>query len=328
MIFMKVRPWPPRCSRYHRGVPATPTLAPPTASARPDDAGPFASEALDVGEGHVLHVQQHGRADGLPALVLHGGPGSGGSPLLRRGFDLSRYRVICPDQRGAGLSRPRGGIDANDTGRLLADLRRLRAHLGIDRWLVVGGSWGATLALLHGADAPDAVAGLLLRASFLARDEDVDAFLAPLGPAAALAQRLAGPDRDDRRMLARAWWAHEQQMAAGGAPASAPQGDELDRLVDRYRVQSHYLAHGCWLGSGPLLTRCAAVPRVPTLLLHGRADRVCPPAGAQRLHAALPGSRLRWIDGAGHDPSHPAMAAAMAAALDEWARHGGWADAR
>jgi proline iminopeptidase len=335
MIFMKVRAGPgrrsgcddgARCSRYHRRVPALPTLAPPPASPAQDTV-PITRRTLDVGEGHVLHVEEHGRDEGLPALVLHGGPGSGSSPLLRRGFDPARYRMICPDQRGAGLSRPRGGTAANDTGRLLADLRGLRAHLGIDRWLVVGGSWGATLALLHAADAPDAVAGLLLRGSFLARDEDISAFLAPLGEATVLARRLAGADRDDRHALALAWWRREQSLSGGAGPAHAPQGDELDRLVGRYRIQAHYLAHGCWLGSTPLLDRCAQVPRVPTLLLHGRDDRICPPAGAQRLHAALPGSRLRWIDAAGHDPSHPAMAAAMAAALDEWARLGTWADA-
>ena len=120
-----------------------------------------------------MHVEEHGDPAGLPALVLHGGPGSGSSPVLRRGFDPSRYRIICPDQRGAGRSTPAGAIAANTLADLLDDLRRLRAHLRIDRWLVVGGSWGATLALAHALDQPGAVAGLLLRNVFLARASDI-----------------------------------------------------------------------------------------------------------------------------------------------------------
>ena len=134
------------------------------------------SEWLEVDGGHSLHVQQFGAPDGLPVLVLHGGPGSGCSPLLPRFCDPRRYRIVCPDQRGAGQSRPSGEVAHNTTAFLLADLRTLRAHLQIARWLVVGGSWGATLALAHAADAPEAVAGLLLRSSFLARAQDIAAF--------------------------------------------------------------------------------------------------------------------------------------------------------
>lgn len=311
-------------SRYHPGVPVA-TQAPLT-PLYPDSAA-FAVTAFEAGEGHVLHVEQHGRPDGIPALVLHGGPGSGCSPLLRRFFDARRYRVVCVDQRGAGQSRPRGGIQANDTSRLLGDLRRLRSALGIARWLVVGGSWGATLALLHAADAPDAIAGLLLRASFLARAEDIDPLFARLAPLPELARQFAAGDPAACRALALAWWTHEQTLATGAAPAVAPDGEALARQVDRYRVQSHYLLHRCWLDTTPLLERCAQVPRVPTLLLHGSADRICAPEGAALLHARLPGSRLRWIEGAGHDPTHPAMAAAMVEALDHWAGHGDFAGA-
>ncbi|MDE2455631.1 MAG: alpha/beta fold hydrolase, partial [Burkholderiales bacterium] len=112
---------------------------------------------LAVDGGHRLHVREYGRADGIPAVVLHGGPGSGCSPLQPRFFDPARYRVICPDQRGAGLSQPRGSIEHNTTAHLLADLRRLREHLGLDGWLVVGGSWGATLAVAHAAAEPAAL---------------------------------------------------------------------------------------------------------------------------------------------------------------------------
>jgi proline iminopeptidase len=294
----------------------------PTALASPPpETAPFATHALDVGEGHVLHVEEHGRPDGAPALVLHGGPGSGQTPLLRRGFDPNRWRIVCVDQRGAGRSRPHGAIAHNDTGRLLADLRRVRGLLAIDRWLVVGGSWGATLALLHAADQPEAVAGLLLRASFAARPQDIAGFLAPLGEAARLARAFARGTLAQQRDLARAWHEREQHLARPGRTVEPLTDDALDRQVARCRIQSHYLAHGCWLAAPTLLERCAQVPRVPTLMLHGRDDRVCPPDGVLALQARLPGSRLRWIDSAGHDPTHAGMQAAMATALDDWLRH-------
>jgi proline iminopeptidase len=351
MNFMKLRSTAaPRrrakSSRYHRSVPA------PSSSSSDilhPDTPPLHSHALPVGGGHVLHAQEHGRVDGVPALVLHGGPGSGCSPLLRRFFDPAHYRIVCVDQRGAGSSTPRGAIENNTTVHLLEDLRRVRERLGIARWLVVGGSWGATLAVAHAAREPGAVAGLLLRASFLARREDIDGFFActsddeapawqrfatavgngphePLLPK--LADTFAGSDRAACRPLALAWWRWEQRLATGAEPTGAPADAALDALVDRYRVQSHYLRHQCWLDTPSLLERCAQLPRVPTLLLHGRSDRVCPPAGALALQQCLPHATLRWVDGAGHDPAHPAMAAAMVEALAGWAAHGDFGAAR
>lgn len=291
------------------------------------DTAPFAVHALAVGDGHVLHVAEHGRPDGRPAVLLHGGPGSGCSPLLRRVFDPQRYRVVCVDQRGAGSSRPRGGIEHNDTAHLLADLRAARERLGIaGAWLVVGGSWGATLALLHAEDVPDAVAGLLLRAGFLARPGEIAAFLAPLGTPQVVARTFATGSLEAQRQLALAWWAHEQSLATGHAPLEPLDDVALARQVDRYRVQSHYLEHGCWLGARSLVERCARVPPVPTLLLHGTDDRVCPPDGARALQCALPHATLRWVDGAGHDPAHPAMLAATVGALDRFAATGRFED--
>lgn len=291
------------------------------ASALYDDTPPRATHALPAGHGHVLHVQEHGAADGVPALVLHGGPGSGQSPLLRRFLDPARYRIVCPDQRGAGRSTPAGGTAHNTTAELLGDLAQLRRHLGIDRWLVVGGSWGATLAIAHAAAEPQAVAGLLLRATFGARHEDITAFAADADlDLPALHAALHGGDAPAARQAARRWWLAEQRLA--GQPATEPDAARLEALVARYRVQSHYLAADCFLTEAPLLARCAKVPAVPTLLLHGTADRICPPAGARLVHAALPGATLRWIEGAGHDPTHPAMVSAMVSALDAFAAHG------
>jgi proline iminopeptidase len=275
-----------------------------------DDLPPWRTDALPVPGGHVLHVTQHGTADAPAALVLHGGPGSGCSPLLRRFFDARAWRIVCVDQRGAGRSTPRGSIAHNTTADLLADLRAVRAALGIDRWTVVGGSWGATLALAHALDAPEAVAALVLRATFVPSPTGIAAF-------------FAGADVDwrgfadhPRAAAALAWWRHEQRMSGGALPATGPAGDALAALVDRYRVQSHYLREACWLADLP--RRTGALPDVPTWMLHGAADRVCPPADAEALHAGLPhAAPLRWIEGAGHDPAHPAMAEAMVVTLAE-----------
>jgi proline iminopeptidase len=276
-----------------------------------DDPPPFRTHALAVAHGHVLHVQESGRPDGLPALVLHGGPGSGCSPLLRRFFDPARYRIVCVDQRGAGRSTPRGDIAHNTTSLLLGDLQALRRHLGITRWLVVGGSWGATLALAYALRDPDAVEALLLRALFLARREDIEAFFRGSNVAW---PRLTTASEDEARTIALDWWRHESALSG-----SSPSAPDADALLARYRIQSHYLQHGCWLNDPPLLQRCEALPRVPTLLLHGRDDRICAPEAAQALHAVAPHATLRWIEGAGHDPTHPAMVAAMVDALDTYA---------
>ncbi|WP_114970891.1 alpha/beta fold hydrolase [Rhodoferax ferrireducens] len=341
MIFM---------NRRDKGTAPIVTLAPMPARALYPDFPPFARHEVPVGKGHVLHVQEHGCADGVAVVVLHGGPGSGCAPLLRRYFDPGRYRVVCIDQRGAGLSRPRGSVAHNTTAHLLRDLRLVRAHLVISRWLVVGGSWGATLALAHAAAEPEAVTALLLRAVFLAREQDIDWFFqgaralepqawsrfAAVAPARQqeamlpfLAQALAQGERAQAGAAALAWWRWEQALAGAGVPDD-PGDALLDGLIDRYRVQSHYLLHRCWLDAPPLLDRCAEVQSVPTLLLHGLADRVCRPESAQAVQCRLPHSRLRWVEGAGHDPSHPAMVAAMVGALDGYAVHGdfGAGDAR
>jgi proline iminopeptidase len=274
---------------------------------------------ISVPGGHSLQVREFGLADGIPAVVLHGGPGSGCSPLLWRVFDPARWRIVCPDQRGAGGSRPRGGIEHNTTDDLLGDLRLIRERLGIARWVVVGGSWGAALGLAHAAAEPQAVAALLLRASFLARPEDVAAFFGELS-LGELAAGLASPRLVERERAALAWWRREQALA--GTAAAEPQGEALAAQVDRLRVQAHYLCHGCWLQAPTLLERCEAVPRVPTLLLHARDDRVCPPEGAMLLQRRLAHARLQWIEGAGHDAAHPAMVSAMVDALARYASQG------
>lgn len=292
---------------------------------------------LPVGDGHRLYVETSGNPAGEPVVVLHGGPGSGCSPRMRTLYDPGRHFLVAFDQRGAGRAEPAGETRANTTAHLVADLEALRRHLGIARWRVSGGSWGATLALAYAMAHRQAVTGLVLRSSFLPGRGNVEHFfkgLADEAPEAwqalsaalpeaagsnllaALATRLAAPDPAIAEAAALAWLAYEQAVAAPGQPSvAAPDAVQRAALVRKYRLQAHYLQAGCFLDEAAFLAGCETLAGLPIVLLHGRDDRVCPPANAERLHAAIPGSQLIWIDGCGHDPFHPAMLEAWRAAL-------------
>ncbi len=329
MIFMNRAAAATPAARYHHSA-AVSAIADPASITAPR------RWRLPVSHGHVLQVHEWGSPAGVPALVVHGGPGSGCSPALGSFFDGHRYRVIGVDQRGAGESTPAGSTEHNTTARLLEDLRALRRACAVARWLVVGGSWGATLALLHALDEPDAVCGLLLRGLFLARRQDIEGFFAQAvhsGPppwrcwaadarargrslVSHLADLLAQDDTAAAREVAWHWWDWEQSLQGLDGRAAAP---PPQRLLARYRIQAHYLRRDCWLDDRPLLDRLHALPVVPTLLLHGERDRVCPPEGAQLAAQRIGHARLHLVPGAGHAPAHPAMAAAMRAALDRFA---------
>lgn len=318
-------------------------LAPPDALYPPLE--PFGTGWLDVGDGHRLYYEQCGNPGGAPVLFLHGGPGSGCSPRHRRLFDPQRLRVILFDQRGCGRSLPRGSVQANTSTHLVADIEQLRQQVGLERWLVVGGSWGAGLALAYAAAHPASCLGLVLRGLFLGRTPDLDWFfrqarqlLPDAGEALALQAPLA--ERDDllcwlskglqggppQEALARAsaWEAWEASLAQHQSVTAQTQRSEADAaaLVDKYRVQSHYLMNGCFWGEVGLLARARALAAVPTAILHGRDDWVCRPQAAWELHHSLPGSRLQWVDGCGHSPFEPAMARALAQAVLHHATHG------
>lgn len=313
---------------------------------------PFASGHLDVGDGHRLYHEQCGRPDGLPLLYLHGGPGSGASPRQRQLFDPQVFRMVLFDQRGCGRSQPRGSVQANTSAHLVADIEALRAHLGIERWLVVGGSWGAGLALAYAAAHPSACLGLLLRGVFLGRQGDLDWFFQraqQLLPDAweALAQRapqaarerllhwlaeglLQGPPQQAlERALAWEAWEISLSQQRCVPPRTAWSVEDAAQMVDKYRVQSHYLVNGCFWGDDGLLARAARLPQaLPVALVHGRQDWICLPQAAWQLHGQLPpNSRLQWVDACGHSPFEPAMANALNQALLHFAANGdfnGW----
>jgi proline iminopeptidase len=266
---------------------------------------------LPTADGHALHVREWGSSDGAPVLVLHGGPGSGAGPLSWRVFDPQRWRAIVPDQRGSGRSTPAGALHANTTAHLLDDITLLREHLGLAQWAVAGGSWGATLALLAAARAPHTVAALWLRAPFLASNAAIAAFFdgAPQG-LQTLHARLHGHDADAATQAAFDWWQWECQQS--GITGTLP--PDPAALLQRLRVQSHYLTNDCFL-TQPLLEQLQPLRELAITIVHGAQDRVCPPAGTQALQSVLPHARVQWVQGVGHDAAHPAMVAAWMQAL-------------
>lgn len=290
---------------------------------------------LDVSEGHALRYAAYGVPDAPATVVLHGGPGSGCNESMLGWFDLSRQRVILFDQRGSGGSTPPGGLLHNTTIDLVADIERLRRHLGIDRWTVVGGSWGATLGLAYLGVHADAVQALILRGVFLPTAWQLDWFfqsLQALVPDAweelaagmtasercrilpTLADRLLNGTLETQRDAARRWGVYEDAvMAAMRGQAAAP-SPVTDRTLAKYRLQAHYLVHECFVTERQLLY-AAQHADVPILCLHGTHDWICPPANARRLQRAAPHIDLRWIAGGTHPASDPLVANALRAAI-------------
>ncbi|SOY62712.1 Prolyl aminopeptidase [Cupriavidus taiwanensis] len=270
-----------------------------------------------------LHVRLGGPPHGEPWLVLHGGPGSGCAASMAAWFGPQRHRVVLPDQRGAGRSTPAGGLRRNNVGALLADLEQLRLTLGIARWGVVGGSWGAALALAYAARYPHAVAALVLRGAFLTgRDDVLGLFAARAGggllrrvaPAGerlpeararllTVSRLLQSGTAVQKRDTAAAWRRLERDRLGLREVAQGRRQSARERLatVRKYRIQAHYLRHRAGLGKPALLhaARDIAGHGLPVTLLHGRADAVCRPANALRLRLAMPAARLAWVDG-GH----------------------------
>jgi len=273
-------------------------------------------------------------------VFLHGGPGAGTAPAHRRFFDPAHYRIVLFDQRGAGRSTPAAAVEANTTWHLVDDMEALRRHLGIERWLLFGGSWGATLALAYGIRHPERCAGFVLRGVFLGRDPEIDWFLHGMGrffpeaagafaeavPAderhdllAAYHARLVDPDPARHRPAARAWAAYETACstllpAPAGGSAAPVLGDA--QALSLARLSAHYFRHRLFLADSPLLDRVTAIRHLPCVIVQGRYDVVCPIATAEALHRAWPGSALEVVPDAGHSAFEPGIRAALVAATE------------
>ena len=308
---------------------------------------PHATGMLDVGDGQAVYWEACGNPRGMPAVVLHGGPGSGCTAHHRRLFDPQRYRIVLFDQRGCGRSTPHAAefatsLAANTTGHLLADIERLRAGLGIDRWLVYGNSWGSTLALAYAERHPDRVSAIVLLAVTAARRSEIDWLYDGAGrffpeawdrfragvPAAdrsgdlvaAYARLLAHPDVAVRERAARDWCAWEDEVVATGPLAGPnPRYDDPRFRMAFARIVTHYMAHGAWLEDGALLRDSDRLAATPAVLIHGRLDISSPLATAWELSRAWPASELVVLE-AGHLATDAGMSEAVVAATDRFAR--------
>ena len=303
---------------------------------------PYDHGLLDVGDGHSIYWELCGNPTGKPAVFLHGGPGGGCGPGQRRLFDPERYRVLLFDQRGCGRSRPLASLDANTTWDLVADIERLRALMGVERWLVFGGSWGSTLALAYAQTHPQRVSELVLRGIFLLRRWELlwyyqhgasllfpdkwEGFLAPI-PAeeqddliAAYRRRLTDPDPAVQLKAARAWslWEGETITLLPNEGYSRQFGD--DGFARAFaRIENHYFVHGAWLDEGQLLRDVGRLRDIPAVIVQGRYDIATPPASAWDLHRAWPEAEFLLVEGAGHAFSEPGIQAALLAATNRFA---------
>ncbi len=301
---------------------------------------PFDQQHLPTGDGHHLYLAQYGKADGPAAIVLHGGPGSGTQPSVLDWFDLSRQRVVLFDQRGAGQSQPQGEITNNDSHKLVADIELIRERLSIQRWLVVGGSWGATLALLYAGKHAERISALVLRGSFLASERELRWFfqelraMVPQGWARmtdgwsevqkanvmqTLCDALLRGDASQAKDAARRWNDYENAVmnAMAGKLDVAPDsfGDVSTRVLNKYRLQAHYLSQQCFCNESELLQSATALGAIPMVVIHGTHDLVCPPVNALKLFDANSAIRLIWVTKGTHTPADPLIAEALKLAV-------------
>lgn len=305
---------------------------------------PHRSGMLALDELHTMYWEESGNSNGVPVLFLHGGPGSGTSPRHRQFFDPAHYRIVLFDQRGAGKSTPLGETRNNTTALLIEDIERLRAMLGIERWLAFGGSWGSTLALAYGQAHPQRCLGFILRGIFLCSAEEVNwflhgmghffpqayaDFLAPIPPEErsdllqAYCKRLFSDDAQVSGEAARSWSGYE-----GSCLYLLPHPDEQQRFEDPQvavgvgRLEAHYFRHQGFMEPDQLVRNIERIRHLPAVIVQGRYDVVCPPATAWRLHQNWPEARLQIIEDAGHAAFEPGIESALVEACNRFRDHG------
>ena len=303
---------------------------------------PYARHQLAVDEPHVLYVDESGIPDGLPVLFVHGGPGAGCDALSRRFFDPNLYRIVTFDQRGCGRSTPFASLDDNTTWHLVADMERIRQHLGIEKWVLFGGSWGSTLSLAYAQTHPERVHALVLRGIFLCRPQDLrwfyqegasqlfpdywEDYLAPI-PAdergdlmQAFRKRLVGSDQIAQMHAARAWSTWEGRTATlRPNPAVVDRFSDPHRALSIARIENHYFVHAGWMEEGQLIRDAHRLRDIPGVIVHGRYDMPCPAKYAWALHKAWPEAEFHLIEGAGHAYSEPGILDQLVRATDRFA---------
>jgi proline iminopeptidase len=299
---------------------------------------PFDQRMLMVDDSHEIYVEQCGNPRGIPVVVLHGGPGGGCSPAMRRYFDPTKYRVILFDQRGCGRSRPHSSVTDNTTWHLVADIEKIRETLGIAKWIVFGGSWGATLSLIYAQTHPDRASHLVLRGVFLMTQRELDWFYGggagvfwpetwekfiDLIPAeerddliGAYHRRLFSGDLDLETRYGRAWSAWENALASIHSSGSA--GESPGGYARAFaRIENHYFINAGFLDfDGQILAQMDRIAHIPGNIVQGRYDMICPPKSAWDIAERWPEAELKLIRNAGHALSEPGISAELVQIMD------------
>lgn len=301
---------------------------------------PIQASMLALDSGHHMYWEVSGNPNGKPAVFLHGGPGAGASPAHRRFFDPRHYRIVIFDQRGAGRSTPLGELNNNTTPHLIADMEKLRNHLGIERWLVFGGSWGSTLALAYAQAHPARCSGLILRGIFLCRRSEIQWFLYELKnlfPEAwrafagyipvqersdllqAYYRRLIDPDPAVHMPAARAWGRYEGSCSTlmPSPETVAYFGGDVVAL-GLARIEAHYFTHDIFLPLNSLLDNVNRMRNIPGVIVQGRYDAVCPIISADDLHRAWPEAEYIIVPDAGHAAWEPGICRQLVAACERF----------
>jgi proline iminopeptidase len=311
---------------------------------RSDPFAPLTTQLLPVGDGHEVYVETVGRVDGIAAVYLHGGPGSGCQPDHRRLFDPERFHAVLFDQRGAGRSRPKGLRESNTLPDLIADMEMIREKLGLERWMVIGGSWGATLALAYAQAHPQRVSGIVLRATFLGmRSELEGAFLDSLPrlypalhedflsllpeeekkrPLDAYWHRILDPDPVVHGPVARAWQGTESilsEHAPGRTRLDLASLNSTRALPATPFMEAHYFQNDCFMQPRQLLADARRLKNIPGIIVQGRYDLLCPPSTSHALAAVWPKAEIRIIEGAGHSLYDPGIRDAVMKAIADLA---------
>lgn len=301
---------------------------------------PYNAGMLDLDGRHRMYFEESGNPKGAPVLFLHGGPGAGAAAAHRRFFDPAHYRIVIFDQRGAGRSTPLGEITDNTTPLLVADIEKLREHLGIKSWVVFGGSWGSTLALAYGEFHPERCTGLILRGIFLCRKSEIDWFLYELRnlfpeawrafsdpiPAterddllSAYYSRLTNPDPAVHMPAARTWGTYEgscSTLMPSPETVAYFAGDVVS--LGLARIEAHYFKHDIFLPENYLLANVDRIRNIPGVIVQGRYDAVCPIVSADDLHRAWPEAEYHIIPDAGHSAWEPGICAALVRACEKF----------
>jgi len=304
------------------------------------DIEPFSFGWLTTDGPHEIYYEECGAPRGKPAVILHGGPGGAVNPTMRRFFDPAKWRMALFDQRGCGRSRPNASLEDNTTWSLIADIERLREHLGVEKWTVFGGSWGSTLALAYALVHPERVEGLVLRGIFLLTQKELrwfyqegasmlfpdawERFLAPIPPEergdlmAAYHKRLTHPDRRVQAQAAGAWSQWEgDTISLRGPEARPPKFNEEDFAIAFARIECHFFAHaGFFEQDGWILKNIDRIRHIPAWIVQGRFDVVTPLDSAWSLHRAWPEAHFEIVWDAGHASTEPGIIDGLVRATD------------